>query len=128
MFFIPNPYADNVHLATAVFLEMPSFEHYRAAFLEDGDLRALQLMLMQNPLTGDIIQGTGGLRKARIADSRRQKGRRGGLRFIYYWWSEQRQFWLFVLYDKDTQDDLTVVQKRQLKHMLDGELRARKTL
>lgn len=52
MFFIPNPYADNVHLATAVFLEMPSFERYRAAFLEDGDLRALQLMLMQNPLTG----------------------------------------------------------------------------
>jgi hypothetical protein len=41
---------------------------------------------------------------------------------------ERRQFWLFVIYDKDTQDDLTAVQKRQLKQMLDIELKARESL
>lgn len=121
-------YADNVHFRPAVFIEMPPFERYRTVYLDDEAFRAMQRMLMQNPLTGDVISGTGGLRKARIGDSLRQKGRRSGLRFIYYWWLEQEQFWLFVLYDKNTQDDLTPYQKRQLKQMLDMELKARKTL
>jgi mRNA-degrading endonuclease RelE of RelBE toxin-antitoxin system len=40
---------------------------------------------MLNPEAGDTIPGTGGLRKVRFADERRGKGKRGGLRVIYYW-------------------------------------------
>jgi hypothetical protein len=57
-------------------------------------LGRLQQELMRNPEAGEIIQETGGLRKMRFADRRRGKGKRGGLRVIYYWWSAGMQFWL----------------------------------
>jgi len=46
---------------------------------------------MNNPDVGEAIQGTGGLRKLRLADARRGKGKRGGLRVIYYWWKDGMQ-------------------------------------
>lgn len=124
MLILSNHYVDNVYSGAALFIEMPSLN--REAYMADDAFSALQSMLMRNPLSGEVIQGTGGLRKARISDGRRQKGRRGGLRLIYYWWLERRQFWLFSLYDKNTQDDLTTLQRRQLKQMLYAELKLRK--
>jgi putative transcriptional regulator len=56
--------------------------------------------LILYPEAGDSIPGAGGLRKLRFADRRRGKGRRGGLRVIYYWWDSGSQFWLFTIYDK----------------------------
>ena len=75
---------------------------------------------------GDLIEGTGGLRKLRFADGRRGKGKRGGLRVIYFWWDGRHQFWLFTLYGKDEVTDLTPVQRAQLKSMMKAELEARK--
>lgn len=80
---------------------------------------------MQHPEAGDVIQGTGGLRKVRFADERRQKGKRGGIRVIYYWWLGGAQFWLFTLYGKDVRGDLSASQKKALKRLLDAELQAR---
>lgn len=85
----------------ALFIELPPFERQRANYLDDEGYRALQLDLMRNPLAGDVIKGTGGLRKLRQPDPLRGKGKRGGLRVIYYWWLGGSQFWLFTLYDKD---------------------------
>jgi hypothetical protein len=79
----------------------------------------------QNPVAGDVIAGTGGLRKVRFADSRRGKGKRGGLRVIYYWWLGGNQFWLFTIYDKDEMTDLAVKERKVLKILLDRELEAR---
>jgi hypothetical protein len=73
-----------------------------------------------------VIEGTGGLRKIRQPDPRRGKGKRGGLRVIYYWWDGKRQFWLFTLYDKDEMDDLSAKEKKALKDMLKRELEARR--
>ena len=87
--------------------------------------RGLQDSLMKNPEAGDVIEGTGGLRKVRHADPRRGKGKRGGLRVIYYWWDGKNQFWLFTLYDKHELDDLSSKQKAALKTMLKAELEAR---
>lgn len=81
---------------------------------------------MKDPEAGEVIQGTGGLRKMRFADARRGKGKRGGLRVIYYWWSPGRQFWLYTLYDKDELKDLTQEQRKALKAMLKAELEARR--
>lgn len=83
-------------------------------------------MLLNNPQAGSVIPGTGGLRKIRFADERRNKGKRGGLRVIYYCWAGQRQFWLLTLYDKDEMSDLTPAQKATLKSLLQAELEARK--
>jgi putative transcriptional regulator len=54
----------------------------------------------------------------RFADERRQKGKRGGIRVIYYRWFDGAQFWLFTLYGKDVQDDLSAAQKKVLKSLL----------
>lgn len=70
----------------ALFVELPSFSRFRADYLDDEGLRSLQNALLANPDGGDVIEGTGGLRKLRHADRRRGKGKRGGLRVIYYWW------------------------------------------
>lgn len=111
----------------AVFVELPAFARYRAGYLDDEAFRGLQNELMKNPEAGEVIEGTGGLRKLRFADRRRGKGKRGGLRVIYYWWMVGMQFWLYTLYDKDEMADLTAKQRRDLKAMLKAELEARKS-
>jgi hypothetical protein len=78
----------------ATFVEMPPFMRYREDYLDDPVYRQLQFELMKNPEAGDVIAGTGGLRKLRFADRTRGKGKRGGLRVIYYWRVAADQFWL----------------------------------
>ena len=105
---------------------MPAFARYRADYLDDEGFMALQSMLLENPESGDVIQGAGGLRKVRRPDVRRGKGKRGGLRVIYFWWREGSQFWLFTLYGKDTMDDLSAKERAALKDMLKREITARR--
>lgn len=110
----------------ALFIELPAFSRYRQDYLADEAFRALQSALLANPEAGDVIEGTGGLRKMRQADLRRGKGKRGGLRIIYFWWETGRQFWLFTLYDKNEFDDLSPSERKALKDMLKRELEARR--
>jgi hypothetical protein len=110
----------------AVFIELPPFDRYRAEYLEDDAFLRLQQLLMLNPEAGALIPGTGGLRKLRFADDRRGKGKRGGLRVIYYWWDAGLQFWLFTIYDKDEKSDLTKAQRETLKQIIKKELEARR--
>ena len=110
----------------AVFIELPAFERHRSVYLSDDAFGGLQAALMKNPDAGAVIEGTGGLRKLRFADARRGKGKRGGLRVIYYWWYAGYQFWLFTLYDKDEMADLTPKQRLVLKAMVKAELASRR--
>jgi hypothetical protein len=110
----------------AVFVELPAFERNRANYLDDAAFGDLQHALMKDPEAGNVIKGTGGLRKVRFADKRRGKGKRGGLRVVYYWWSSGLQFWLYTLYDKDEMADLTPKQCSALKAMLKAELESRR--
>ena len=110
----------------ALFIELPAFSRHQADYLDDEGFRALQNDLMENPDKGDVIEGTGGLRKLRQPDKRRGKDKRGGLRVIYFWWSVGRQLWLFTLYDKDEMDDLSAKEKGLLREMLKRELDARR--
>jgi hypothetical protein len=64
-----------------------------------------------------LIEGTGGLRKIRHADAKRGKGKRGGLRVIYYYWLGGSQCWFFTVYNKDELSDLTPTQRKFLKSM-----------
>ena len=77
------------------------------------------------PELGDMILGTGRFRKLRWADPRRGKGRRGGLRVIYYFFPSEQQIWLMTLYDKNETSDLTLKEKQALKSAIETELRAR---
>jgi hypothetical protein len=110
-----------------VFVELPPFERYRSRYLDDDTFLALQNLLMKRPEAGDPIPDAGGLRKLRFGDARRGKGKRGGLRVIYYWWVAGLQFWLFTLYGKGEMADLTPQQRKAFKAMLKLELDARRT-
>ena len=110
----------------AVFIELPAFARYRTEYLDDEAYAGLQAFLMQRPEAGDVVEGTGGLRKLRYPDIRRGKGKRGGLRVIYYWWSGGPEFWLFTLYDKDEMADLSVADRKILRSRLEAQLKARK--
>ena len=110
----------------AVFVELPAFERHRERYLDDDHFQDLQLALMSDPEAGDMIPGAGGLRKLRFSDPRRGKGKRGGLRVIYYWWSGGPEFWLFTLYDKDEMDDLPEKERRILRDRVKIEIQARK--
>jgi hypothetical protein len=107
------------------FIEAPAFTRYLAGYLTDDDYRKLQSKLGANPELGDLMPGTGGFRKVRWADARHGKGRRGGLRVIYYYFPSDHQIWLMTLYAKDEASDLTAQQKKTLKAAVDNELAAR---
>ena len=109
----------------ALFVELPAFQRYRLEYLSDEAYRSLQNDMLKAPEAGDVITGTGGLRKIRYGDAKRGKGKRGGLRIIYFWWEAQQQFWLFTLYNKDEIDDLSPKERAVLKEMLKQELEVR---
>lgn len=110
----------------ALFVELPAFARHRSEYLDDVGYSRLQQAMLKSPEAGDVIEGTGGLRKLRHGDPRRGKGKRGGLRVIYYWWDGGRQFWLFTIYDKDEMENLSSDEKKLLKSMLKAELEARR--
>jgi hypothetical protein len=110
----------------AVFIELPAFERHRSRYLDDEGFRLMQDSLMAHPEAGAVIEGTGGLRKLRFTDARRAKGKRGGLRVIYYYWTGGPEFWLFTLYDKAEMSDLTPKQRAALREMVKAELQTRR--
>ena len=109
-----------------VFFETPLFTRLLPEYLDDQEYRALQLALLENPQKGDLMPGTGGFRKVRWQDPRRAKGKRGGLRVIYYYLTADHQIWFFTLYDKNEAIDLTTDEKKQLKQAIQKELAARR--
>ena len=109
------------------FLEAPAFTRYLSGYLTDDKYRELQYRLASAPELGDVMPGTGGFRKLRWGDPRRGKGRRGGLRVIYYYFPGEQQIWLMTLYDKDEASDLTPKEKQALKGTIETELQARQS-
>jgi mRNA-degrading endonuclease RelE of RelBE toxin-antitoxin system len=101
----------------SLFVESNIFEKYRELYLSDDEYRLFQADLMVNPKQGDVIQGTGGLRKVRVAS--KGKGKRGGSRVIYYYLDDKRRFYLLTIYSKNEVTDLTADQKKQLKEFLE---------
>jgi len=106
-------------------IEAPAFTRHIEQYLTDDQYRDLQAALAVNPELGDLMPGTGGFRKLRWADPRRGKGRRGGLRLIYYFFRSDEQIWLMTIYDKDEAPDLSPRDKKALKAAIDAETAAR---
>ena len=107
------------------FVEAPGFTARVWDYLDDDEYRGLQGFLAGKPAAGDVMAGTGGFRKLRWGDPRRGKGKRGGLRVIYYHLEADDQIWLMTVYGKDEVNDLSPAEKRLLKKAIDGELAQR---
>jgi hypothetical protein len=96
-----------------VFIESPIFTTDVRTLLSDDDYAALQQHLVTNPAAGDVIAGTGGLRKVRWITAGR--GKRGGTRVIYYHVVAQTQIRMILIYRKGIKDDLTTKEKVVLR-------------
>ena len=107
------------------FVESPVFTKLLDSYLTDDEYRALQVFLAADPEAGAVVPGTGGFRKVRWAAPRRSKGKRGGLRVIYYYFSDGLQIWFLTIYDKDEANDLTPDQRRMLKTAIEREKQER---
>lgn len=118
-------YTQLAYDVTVEFIEAPPFTHVLASFLTDDDYRELQQHLGRDPEAGDVMPGTGGFRKLRWADARRGKGKRGGLRLIYYHFPADSQIWFMTIYDKDSMSDLSPAERRILKGAIERETQER---
>jgi mRNA-degrading endonuclease RelE of RelBE toxin-antitoxin system len=99
-----------------VFVETSIFTRRIADYLDDDEYARLQSFLALHPQMGKVIQGAGGMRKPRWAGSGR--GKRGGLRVVYYWWVSRNRISMLTIYPKSEQDDLTAEQLKQLRKHL----------
>lgn len=82
-------------------------------------LAKVQAEILRNPEAGKVIQGTGGLRKVRIGDEKRGKGKRGGYRAIYLDLPHLERTYLLALYDKNEKSDISSGEKAVLKALVD---------
>ena len=103
------------------FVETPVFTQRLRGALGDEDHRALQVALVLRPEQGALIPGGGGLRKLRWGAAGR--GKRGGLRVIYFWAPREATVYMLYLYAKNEQGDLTPAQVRVLARLVREEFR-----
>jgi hypothetical protein len=98
-------------------IETAMFRRYAEQIWQDDEREAFINWLAADPLVGDVIPGTGGLRKVRWR--RRGIGKRGGVRVVYYNTFEDGQVWLLIVYAKSKFDNLPASLLRQLREELD---------
>ena len=102
-----------------VILETHAFTRRIVELLSDEEYAQLQADLVARPDAGQLMRGTGGLRKIRWAAKGR--GKRGGGRTIYYWHALGDQLLMLFVYPKGEQDDLSERQRRILRKIVEDE-------
>jgi len=105
-------------IAVYTFVETKLFTRLIDEYLSDDEYAALQLSLAVNPEAGDVIKGTGGVRKLPWGGSGR--GVRAGLRVIYYLRLQNGQIWLLTVYAKNVKDSIPASVLKKIKEELDG--------
>jgi len=104
-----------------VIVETSIFTRQVLALLSDEEYRRLQTALVLHPDMGAVIPGSGGLRKLRWAVEGR--GKRGGVRVIYYWAIVHDKILMLFMYAKNEQDDMTYDQIKVLRRIIEEEYR-----
>ena len=104
-----------------LFIEAPYFTHHVHDYLDDVEYAALQWRLVLQPDAGDVIRGSGGVRKLRWAAA--GKGKRGGLRIIYYWYRSQNEIWLLTMYAKNEASDIRPDVLRAIRREVESWLK-----
>lgn len=99
-----------------IFIETPVFTRLVEDLLPHDSYVALQHALLSRPDTGDVIPGSGGLRKVRWRIE--QQGKRGGLRVIYYWDKPNEVIYMLFTYRKSEREDLTPEQIKVLRRLI----------
>ncbi|MCY0774728.1 type II toxin-antitoxin system RelE/ParE family toxin [Enterobacter cloacae complex sp. 2022EL-00788] len=100
-----------------LFIETDIFTEDVKTLLDDDEYHKLQVFLATQPDYGDLIQNTGGLRKIRWLSGGR--GKRGGVRIIYFHRTCEFEIRLLLIYRKGIKDDLSAGEKAILKKMIE---------
>ena len=101
------------------FVETKLFTQLVHNYLTDDEYVALQSAIVANPEAGDVVRGSGGVRKLRWGLSGR--GKRGGVRIIYYLRLRQGQVWMLTMYAKNEADSIAAPVLKRIKEELDGQ-------
>ncbi len=86
------------------FIETSLFSKLVYHYLDEDEYLGLQVYLVHYPDSGDVVPGSGGVRKIRWAT--RRKGKRGGIRVIYFWKAIDNEIWLLTVYAKGEREDI----------------------
>jgi hypothetical protein len=100
-----------------VIIETPLFTRIIGELMSDDAYRQLQEALIERPEKGDLIPGSGGLRKVRW--KLEGQGQRGGVRIIYYWVATDEQLRMLYAYAKSKQENLTPEQLTALRKIVE---------
>jgi hypothetical protein len=112
-----DAYTSLAQYQNMIFIETPVFTRQIAELLDDDAYSAFQRELASNPEAGNVISGTGGLRKIRIPA--KGHGKHGGGRAIYYYFASASRIGLLPAYSKSVQADLTPTQKKTLTKIIE---------
>ena len=97
------------------FVETKLFTRLVQEYLTDDEYQALQSVLMQDPEAGDVVPGSGGVRKLRWG-----RGKRGGYRVIYYAKIEQGVIWMLTIYAKNVAENIPVHLLRRIRKEIEN--------
>jgi len=100
-----------------IFIETIIFTRLLSDYLSDEEYKDFQTYLVTNPKAGDVIQRTGGLRKVRWKSN--GKGKRAGVRIVYYFHCSADRIYLLTLYAKNEVTDLTSEECKALKKLVE---------
>jgi len=87
-----------------IFIETSLFTKLVEALLSKEEYSNLQQYMLKKPDAGDIVPGSGGVRKLRW--KKEGKGKRGGVRIIYYWKKSEDEIWMLTAYEKSKQENI----------------------
>ena len=99
------------------FVETKLFTRLVQEYLSDDEYSRLQQALLADPELGSIIPGTGGVRKVRWGIAGR--GKRGGIRVIYFLRTKQGQIWMLTLYPKNVTENIPANVLKKIKDEID---------
>ena len=100
------------------FIILPEFDkQWKAMNLTDDDLRRLEDLILENPELGDVMQGTGGLRKLRFSFS--DRGKSGSNRVCYINIVRKEKIFLITAYPKNIKDNLSKAERNNIKQLVE---------
>lgn len=100
------------------FVEAPLFTRLVGEYFTDREYAALQKALSENPDLGDVIPGSGGVRKVRWGT--RGRGKRGGVRVIYFVRNEAGVIWMLTIYAKNVTENIPVHVLRRIRREIEN--------